>query len=114
KFPPHNGMAATNTSVLAGEPSVQRKSDRRVSSSKDEALDEGIFRVKVEFISANDRGGSSDFGNKSVVRTEIRSFHGLHRHRAAKNAFDSDLLVQMQLTPGMVQRCASADAGASG
>src|SRR5262249_18790114 len=81
-------------------------------SSKDESLDEGIFGVKVELVSTDDRGSSPDLGNNGVVRAKLRGLHDLHRHRTAKDTFNGDSLVQAQLTPGIMQRGASADAGA--
>src|SRR5689334_3394433 len=69
-------------------------------SSKDEPFFERIFGVKVEFISANDRGRPSNLRNNSVVRTKLGCFCCLHSHRAAEDTFDRDLLIQTQLAPG--------------
>ncbi len=85
-----------------------------VRLSEDEAIDERILGIKVECISPGERCRPRDLGNDGIVRTELLNFYSSHRHRAAKNTFDRDLLVEMQITLGMVQRGASAYARARG
>jgi len=67
----------------------------RVSLAKDEPVAERVLRVEVEFVAARNGCCSAHLWDYRIVRTEPRRLRSAHGHRAAKDAFDRDLLVEL-------------------